>query len=791
MNFSTALKTRRLFFDGGLGTMLQQAGLPAGTLPDLWNLERPQAVEGVHAAYLAAGCDVVTTNTFGSNAHKLAPYGVPVERVVGAAVANARRAVAATGREAFVALDLGPTGKLLEPYGDLPFEEAISLYAQIVQAGSEAGCDCVLVETMSDVYELKAAVLAAKEHCELPILATVILDEGGKLLTGGGIPAVVALLEGLGVSALGLNCGLGPDQMAPLVAQLARHASIPLMLNPNAGLPREEAGRTVFDISPAEFARQMAPLAAYASILGGCCGTTPEHIKALVQACRPIPAPRPVWKDQLLISSYGGAVAFQGAPVIIGERINPTGKKRLQQALREWDMNYLLREGLAQQEAGAQVLDVNVGVPGLNEEVLLPQVVRQLQSVTALPLQLDTSHPGAMEAALRCYNGKPLINSVNGKEESLAALLPLVKKYGGGLVCLTLDESGIPDTAAGRLAVARRIVERAEAAGIPRRELLVDVLTLPVSAGKENGMVTLEALKLVREELGVKTALGVSNVSFGLPQRERINTAFFTLAMGAGLDGAIINPNNQAMMGAWRSYRALTGQDPQCGDYIAAYSQAPDSTPTAPAGELTLEEAIVKGLSAEAASLARQSAQAGAPALEVINAQLVPALDRVGQGFEAKTLFLPQLLMSAEAAKAAFEALRAFMPPEAEGTSGPKILLATVKGDIHDIGKNIVKVLLENYRFQVVDLGKDVEPQVILDRAVAEDIQLVGLSALMTTTVPYMAETIGLLHDKKPGCKVVVGGAVLTQEYARQIGADCYAKDAMATVHYAQQLFSR
>jgi len=789
MDILTAMHKKRLFFDGAMGTMLQDAGLPVGQLPDLWCIERPETVEAVHADYLKAGSRILKTNTFGANPHKLAPYGVTTQQVVKAAVAIAKRAIADTGVDAFVALDLGPTGKLLKPYGDLDFEDAISLFAAVVKAGAEAGADCILIETMSDTYELKAAVLAAKENSDLPVFATLIFDENGRLLTGGDIAAVVALLEGLCVDAFGLNCGMGPVQMAPLVDELLRYTSTPIIVNPNAGLPRSEAGVTVFDVSPDDFAREMAALAPKALLLGGCCGTTPAHIAAMTEACRDIAVEPIVEKTQLLISSYGGAVIFGEGPVIIGERINPTGKKRLQQALREGDMDYLLREGLSQQDAGAHVLDVNVGVPGLDEKTLLPKAVQALQSITPLPLQLDTSDPTAMEAALRLYNGKPLLNSVNGKQESLDVLLPLVKKYGGGLVCLTLDENGIPETAEGRFAIARRIAQQAEAHGIRRRELLMDALTLPVSAGGDNGNVTLEALRRIKTELGLKTALGVSNVSFGLPRREGINTAFFTLALGAGLDGAIINPMSDAMMSVFHAFMAVTGQDAQCERYITQYGGDAPAQAASPATELTLEQAILKGLRDPAAALAKTAAVSG-DVMSIINTQLVPALDAVGRGFEKGTVFLPQLLMSAEAAKAAFNELKALLPL-GEGGAGPKIILATVKGDIHDIGKNIVKVLLENYRFHVIDLGKDVSPETIVKAAVESDVKLVGLSALMTTTTPYMEETIRQLARAKPDCKVVVGGAVLTQDYADAIGAHCYGKDAMAAVHYAQTLFSR
>ena len=791
MNIVKALKAGRLFFDGGMGSMLQEAGLPEGLLPDLWSVQNPQAVIAIHRAYLEAGCQVITTNTFGAFADKLAHYNLTPAQVMEAAVRNARRAMEESGIAAFVAADIGPTGRLLAPYGDLDFEDAVSYFAPLCRAAGEAGADCILIETMSDLYEMKAAVLAAKENTDLPIFATLIFDGSGKLLTGGSPAGAVALLEGLGVRAIGVNCGLGPAQLHPVVEEMAKYASVPLICQPNAGLPETIDGKTVYNVSPEAFAREMQALAPHVRVLGGCCGTTPAHLGAMIAACRSLPAPATSFKNRLLISSYCQVVELGRGPVVIGERINPTGKKKLQAALREGDTGYVLREALSQEEAGAEILDVNVGVPGLDEVRVLTETVTAIQAVTGLPLQLDTSNPAAMEQALRRYNGKPLINSVNGKRESLDSILPLVQKYGGGLVCLALDDEGIPETVEGRLAIARKIAAEAEAFGIPRRELLVDGLTLPVSAGEENGRITLETIRRVKEELGVSTALGVSNVSFGLPRRDLVNTAFFTLAMEAGLDGAIINPNVPEMMGALRAFRALTGRDPQSAAYIEAYrdqSAAPATTPAS--GAMTLGEAVRRGLSKEAVALAEQAALDGAPVLELINESLVPALDAVGRGFEAGTLFLPQLLMSAEAAKAAFEVLKSRLPT-AEGIGEDVILLATVKGDIHDIGKNIVKVLLESYRFRVLDLGKDVPPERIVEAVAEHKIRLVGLSALMTTTAPYMGETIRQLRAAGHSCAVAVGGAVITQGYADQIGADHYGPDAMSMVHYAQRLFER
>ncbi|MBQ9932302.1 MAG: homocysteine S-methyltransferase family protein [Ruminiclostridium sp.] len=796
-----AIKEKRHYLDGGLGSMLQAAGLPDGLLPDLWSIQNPEAVQNVHRQYLEAGCRLIATNTFGTNAQKLAPYGVTPREVMTAAVANVRAAMDQAGvTDGYVLADIGPTGKLLKPYGDLDFEDAVALFADTIAAAQEAGADAILIETMSDLYEMKAALVAAKENCSLPIFASCIFDTTGKLLTGGSPRAMVALMEGMGVDLFGLNCGLGPKEMAGVFEQMWADASTPLLLQPNAGLPRAEGGKTVYDVSPADYAQQMLPLAPMATVMGGCCGTTPAHLKALIEATKEIPLPVVTQKDACIISSYCQAVVMDGKdPVIIGERINPTGKKKLQAALREGDTDYVLNEAFRQEDAGAHILDVNVGLPGIDEPAVLTRTMEAIQEVTGLPLQLDTANPEAMERALRRYNGKALINSVNGKEESLNAILPLVKKYGGGLVCLCLDDNGIPETAEGRLAIAQKILDRAQALGIPRRDLLVDGLTMPVSAGKDNAKVTLETIRRAKEELGLKTALGVSNVSFGLPRRELLNESFFTQALQNGLDGSIINPLSEPMMGAFKAYRALNGLDDQCQDYMETFqnttapvaaSPAPSASPKAAAdtGDMTLCQMVCKGLKEKSAAQAKTLADSGKAILDIINGELVPALDEVGKGFEKGTLFLPQLLMSAEAAKEAFAVLKDYLPA-AETGGEPQILLATVKGDIHDIGKNIVKVLLESYRFRVLDLGKDVAPETIVATARERKIPVVGLSALMTTTAPAMVETIRQVKEAGLDCKVVVGGAVITQDYADSIGADHYAPDAMDTVHYAQTIF--
>ena len=801
------LRTRLVFADGGFGSLLIERGFPGG-IPEEWNLSHPDVVESIHLDYYRAGSDYVHANTFGSNRVKLAAEGpgaaALAARCTAAGVAAARRARDAAGGGArFVALDVGPTGKLLAPLGDLSFEDAVSAFAEQIRAGADAGADFVSIETMGDIHELKAAVLAAKETCNLPVFATVAFGTNGKLLTGADPAAVVALLEGLGVDALGLNCGLGPDTAAPLAAEFVHLSSLPVIVKPNAGLPRVEAGRTVYDVGPDDFAALMADIArAGTRVLGGCCGTTPAHLAALRRACggiAPVPVER---KTRTLVSCATHAVELCDAtPAIVGERINPTGKKRFQLALREGDFPYILRQGLDQREAGAHILDVNVGVPGLDEKTLLPRTVRELQAVVDLPLQLDTSDPSAMEAALRACAGKPMVNSVSGKSASLAAVLPLVRKYGGVAVGLCLDDAGIPGTPEGRLAVARRIVQAAEAAGIDRRDIVIDPLCLSVSAEPRAADVTLRAIELVRAELGVGCILGVSNVSFGLPRRETVNAAFLLLALRAGLTAAIVNPCNAPVLDAYRTYRALLGHDPHCGEYIRTHAPAPSApaTPSAPPppatepapadGPAALSRAVRSGLKAEAARVAAAALAAGADPLDLIDGAIVPALDDVGRNFEAGTLFLPQLLVAADAASAAFEEIKKHLA--ARGTTREslgRVVLATVKGDVHDIGKNIVRALLENYGFDVLDLGKDVPPERIADTAARENIRLVGLSALMTTTVPAMEETIRQLHARCPDCKIMVGGAVLTQDCADRIGADFYGRDAMTSVRYALTL---
>ena len=710
----------------------------------------------------------------------------------------ARGAVEEAGR-GYVALDMGPTGKLLKPLGDLDFEDAVDIYKEVVRAGAEAGADLILIETMSDSYELKAAVLAAKEAGispatgkALPVFATAVFDEKGKLLTGGDPASTVALLEGLRVDVLGINCGLGPVQMKGILEEILKVSSTPVLVNPNAGLPRSEGGRTVYDIDASQFAQAMEEIVSMgACIVGGCCGTTPEHIRRTVERCRDIPVVWPEKKRRTVISSYARAVAFEEKTVIIGERINPTGKAKFKQALRDHDLEYILREGVAQQDNGAHVLDVNVGLPEIDEPALMEEAVRELQGIIDLPLQIDTSNIQAMERALRIYNGKALINSVNGKAEVMEQIFPLAAKYGGVIVGLCLDEAGIPETAQGRIAVGEKIIREAAKYGIGPEDIILDGLCMTVSSDSRGALTTLETLGRIRDELGVKTILGVSNISFGLPQREIINSAFFTMAMERGLGAAIVNPNSEAMMRAYYAFNALMDRDPQCGEYIAIYgkTQTAAGAGTVLSGEsMSLGAAIERGLKEQAGQAAARLLETR-EALDVINGEMIPALDRVGKGFEKGTIFLPQLLMSAEAAKAAFEVVKSRMEGQGSVEKKGKIILATVKGDIHDIGKNIVKVLLENYSYDVLDLGRDVPPETVVETAVREHVPLVGLSALMTTTVPSMEETIRQLRETAPGVRVMVGGAVLTPEYAKSIGADAYCRDAMASVHYAETVF--
>ena len=798
MSIINYMKNNVVILDGGMGTLLQSKGLKAGELPERWNLTHPEVITEIHRSYYEAGSDVVFANTFGANSLKFGKDEMAA--IIKAAIDNARAArnSFSDGKRRFVALDIGPTGKLLKPFGDLDFEDAVSVFAETVKLGSKYGADLVFIETMNDSYETKAALLAAKENSDLPVFVTNAYSEDEKLMTGATPEAMVAMLEGMGADAIGINCSLGPKQMKGIVERLLGCASVPVIVKPNAGLPQCVDCKTVYDVSSFEFAETVAEMVNMgARVVGGCCGTTPEYIKALSGSLGEMKnSPKSIEKRNItVVSSYAKAVNFENDPILIGESINPTGKKRFKQALRENDMEYILGEGLNQTERGVHVLDVNVGLPEIDETEMLTAAVTRLQAVIDLPLQIDTSDPIAMEAALRRYNGKAMINSVNGKEESMRAVFPLAKKYGGLVVALTLDENGIPETAEGRVAIAEKIIKRAAEYGIDQKDLIFDTLAMAVSADKNSPSVTLKALKEIKERFGCHTSLGVSNVSFGLPQRDLINGTYFALALQNGLSAAIMNPYSAEMMKTYHSYRALAGLDDNCADYVeyASNITVETTTVTAQTAKAYTEEigglknAVIKGRGEQAAQLTRQLLE-NTPALDVVNNEIIPALDVVGIGFEKKTVYLPQLLMSAEAAKSAFEVIKERLGGRNEEKGKGRIAIATVKGDIHDIGKNIVKLILENYGYSVLDLGKDVAPEVIVDAVVKEHITLVGLSALMTTTVPAMEETIKALREQAPWCRVMVGGAVLTQEYADRIGADKYAKDAMEAVRYAESI---
>lgn len=785
MNFKELFNNSILFFDGAMGTELQKNGLKKGELPENLNTHSPEIVAKVHKSYLDAGCNIISTNTFGANSLKFDN----VNEIITKAVEITKNAIAESGKEAFVALDMGPLGKLLKPYGDLEFKTAYDLYKEQVVAGANAGADLILIETMGDLYEIKAAVLAAKENTDLPVLVSMIFDEKGILLTGADIKTAVITLEGLGVDGIGMNCGLGPDQMLELLKEMQKYSSTPIFVQPNAGLPVSINGVTTYNVTPEEFAqKQLQILKNGACALGGCCGTTPDHIKAMIDLCKNEPIEKINKKQITAVTSYSKTVIFENKPIIIGERINPTGKKMLKEALRNNDMDYIYREGVTQVDAGADVLDVNVGLPEIDEPTMMQNAVLGLQSILNTPLQIDTSDAVAMEKALRIYNGKAMVNSVNGKEKVMEEVFPLVKKYGGVLVCLTLDENGIPETVDGRIVIAKRIIEKAEEYGITKENLVFDPLCMTVSTNKDNAKITLECIQKLTNDLGVKTVLGVSNVSFGLPNRELLNSAFFTLAMGQGLSAGIINPKSDAMMNAYYSFCALSGLDDNFEQYIANVTDTKTETKTT---DVDLKTAVIKGLKSQAKELTKQELKTKTP-IEIIDGILVPALNEVGKGFEENTIFLPSLLMSAETAGASFEIIKEYITDSGKKTEEKgKILIATVEGDIHDIGKNIVKVLLQNYGFSVIDMGKDITPEAIVEKAEKENIKLVGLSALMTTTVPSMEKTISLLKEKNPQIAVMVGGAVLTEDYAKTIGADFYGKDAMASVRIAENFFTK
>ena len=801
MKIREFIQLNTVFLDGGTGTLLQQAGLPLGELPERWSVTHADVLQDIHRAYFNAGSNIVATNTFGANVLKFSEE--ELDALVKAAIDNVRvAAVTSKGtQEKFVALDIGPTGKLLQPYGDFAFEEAVEVFAKTVRLGVKYGVDCVLIETFGDSYEVKAALLAVKENGDLPVFVSCAYGADGKLMTGATPAAMVALCEGMGVDGLGVNCSVGPMQMTAVVEELLAKASVPVLVKPNAGLPVTENGVTRYDIDENRFAEQMRAFAEKgARILGGCCGTTPAYIEALVARMKGLEPTRVTEKEYTCVSSYTHAVEFD-KPVLIGERINPTGKKRFKQALVEKDTAYVLNEGLAQQEKGAHILDVNVGLPDIDEKAELPRYVQELQAVLDLPLQIDTSDPVAMERALRVYNGKPLVNSVNGKKESMAAVFPLVKKYGGAVIALTLDEKGIPDSAEERVAIAERIIAEGAKYGIAKKDIIVDALAMTISADKNAANITLRAVELLTAK-GIKTSLGVSNVSFGLPSRETVNAAFYALALQKGLSAAILNPNSAEMLKTYHAYLALTAQDESCEDYIrfvteelpkytAATVTAAVSGKVETGAKSPLKRAIIKGLKKESGEACEALLKTVLP-LDIVNDEIVPALDEVGKAYEEKRTFLPQLLMSAEAAKTAFEKIKLqVLRTGGAQTKKCKIVLATVKGDIHDIGKNIVATLLENYGFEVVDLGRDVPPKKVVESVLKTGAPIVGLSALMTTTVPSMEETITLLRKKAPHVKIMVGGAVLTEEYAKKIGADAYGKDAMASVRYAESVICK
>lgn len=802
MSFSDLLKDNILVLDGAMGTMLQRAGLSAGENPALLSLTAPETVEGIHAAYLDAGSRVVFANTFSAAAPKLEGSGVSVEQAVSAAVRLAKRAAAPRG--GFAALDIGPIGELVEPLGPLAFEDAVSIFARQIRAGAQAGADLIAIETMMDLYETKAALLAAKENCDLPVFVAMTFEANGRTFTGCDVPAMAVTLEGLGADAIGFNCSVGPRQLVPLVQELRRWTSLPIIAKPNAGLPNAAGS---YDLSPEEFASGMAELVgAGASIVGGCCGTDPVFIRALAGTCGTLsPPPVPAGGPPCAVSSATGALILD-RPRVIGERLNPTGKKLLKQALADGDMGYLMRQAAAQSADRAEILDINVGMPGIDEPAMMARAVRAVQSVVQLPLQIDSPNAGAIEAGLRAANGRALMNSVNGKDAVLDELLPIAKKYGAVVVGLTLDEDGIPETVEGRLRIAEKIVRRAAHYGIPARDVAIDCLTLTAGAGEENARITLDAVRRVTEELGLRTILGVSNVSFGLPRRDIVNRTFLTMALQSGLSLAILNPGDAGMMEAFDAHRLLSGRDPAGAAFIERYSgsaaPAPEAKAPLPAPECAAADgekgggdniltAIKSGLEGQAASLTKELLSSADPE-SIINKTLIPILDGIGKEYETGLIFLPQLIRAAQAAKAAFDVIRETLAKsKTEQADRGCVVLATVRGDVHDIGKNIVRAVLENYGYRMIDLGRDVPPKTVVEAVKSSGAKLAGLSALMTTTLPAMAETIQLLHAECPDCKVCVGGAVLTEPYARSIGADYYAPDASATVAAARDVYGQ
>ena len=788
MDFRRFLKENNVILDGATGTVLQNLGLKAGELPERWNITRPSEMVALHKAYYDAGSNVVSANTFGAN---LLHYGEEeLEQVISSAISNVKKArkLSSGSQRKFVAADIGPTGKLLEPFGDLKFEKAVEIFSFTVKLMVKYGAEIIFIQTMNDCYETKAAVLAVKENCDLPVIVTNAYGERGKLMTGATASAMSCMLEGLGVDAVGANCSYGPEALNEVIDELLACSSIPVAFMPNAGMPKSIDGKTVFDVSAEDFALSLSKsVDKGVRIVGGCCGTTPEYIRLLANAVNGKSVREITDKNLTRVSSYSHEVVIGEKPKIIGERINPTGKKLFKKALIDGDYGYALKEGVAESEKKADILDVNVGIPDINEKEVLTETVLRLQAVVDTPLQIDTSNVSAMESAMRIYNGKPLVNSVNGKAEIMEKVFPLVKKYGGTLIALTLDENGIPDTALGRLKIAERIVAEAKKYGIDKKDLIFDPLAMTVGADKNAAKVTLEAVKLIKEKTNCKTSLGISNVSYGLPNREVLNAEFLSLALGVGLDLAIANPFSEKITEVVRSYNALNGYDTNFSEYLSYSKESEQKPKNEEKTSLTLKEAVIRGFK-EDAKIITESLLKEKDALEIINGEIIPALDEVGKGYEEKRVYLPSLLMSAEAAKSAFDEIKA----KASGTKSSlkcDFVIATVKGDIHDIGKNIVKLLLENYGFKVTDLGKDVPPETIAETVEKLNAPILGLSALMTTTVPSMEETIKLVKKRSPDCKIVVGGAVLTKEYAEKIGADKYAKDGMETVRYAEKVY--
>lgn len=793
MDFRSFLENNIVVLDGGMGTLLQERGLFSGELPENWNVSHPEVITAIHKEYFDSGANVVLSNTFGANSFKFSDE--KLELVIKSAIENAKAARSASSfkGEKFIAFDIGPTGKLLKPLGILDFEEAVSVFKKSISLGAKYGADLIFIETMGDTYEAKAAFLAAKEVCELPVVVSCAFGSDGKLLTGATPSAVTALLEGMGADAIGANCSLGPRELIPVIEEFISASSVPVLVKANAGLPSLENGKSVYKVTVSDFVDSLEKMIKMGvRLVGGCCGTTPEFISAirnLVEKATPAPIES---KNTTLISSYTHTVSFGKNPVLIGERINPTGKKRFKEALKANDMDYIISEALREEESGAHVLDVNVGLPEIDEEKMLLSAITELQTVTALPLSIDTANAVAMEAALRRYNGKALINSVNGKEESMAKIFPLMKKYGGVAIALTLDENGIPETADGRVEIAKKIIKCAAEYGISKKNLIFDTLTLTVATDPLAAKTTLMALSRIKNELGCHTSLGVSNVSFGLPSRDIINANFFTLALSSGLSAAIMNPHSSEMMKSYYTYRALSGLDADFSDYIGiAESFVSDmsrtnKTATQEMSVATLRDAIKCGMKERSAKITSELLETSKP-LSIVENEIIPAINYVGELYEKQKLYLPSLLASAEAAKCAFEKIKEAMLKSDTGADiGEKIVLATVKGDIHDIGKNIVKLILENYGYKVIDLGKDVAPEMVLEAVIAHNVRFVGLSALMTTTVPAMEATIKLLKENVTDVKVIVGGAVMTQESAMQIGADGYAKDAVSAVKVLQ-----